>query len=467
MFGGRGIEKKESAMALILRIATFLIIFIVGIGIIVMLRRLQIPARVRRAEELFGENEILRASEIVKLVLEKKKDYVPARYLRAKILMAQKQFLLAISELNSILQMPDVKKFLSESEIHYHLADLYNQTQQWQKEIEEYKIILTFNSGDVRANYRVGHALYRNHKYREVKEHLTIAMDGDPSLSDCLLPLGVSSYHIGDYDDAESFLLKALENNPNLAEAQYYLGLIFMKKTDHETAIRMFENARRDGRFLLKSLHMLGEIYFENGVYDKAVEMLEQGIGRLKSDDEESLSFRYRLAESYEVQNRINEAMYHWELISKKNPDYRDVRIKMDDYHRILNNENMKLVFSQSLDELQPLLVEIISSLNYNIISKNAETKDEYYFKAFNIKRINEPPILVYFNRTVKEITENQILEFHKLIIREKSKSGIYITTSKFSLRAKSAATTRLIELLDSSYLHKVIEKIRAKIQKK
>ena len=454
-------------MAFILRLATFLIIFTVGIGIMVMLKRLQIPSRIRRAEELFNEKEILQASEIVKLVLEKKKDYAPARYLRAKILMAQKQFLLAISELNSILQIPDFTKFLSESEIHYHLADLYNQTQQWQKEIEEYKIILTFNPGDVKANYRVGHALYRQHKYKEVKDHLTTAFEGDPSLGDCLLPLGVSSFHVGDYDDAESYLLKTLENHPNQTEAQFYLGLIYKGKKDQESAIRMFDNARRDGRFSLKSLHMLGEIYFENGGYDKAVEMLEQGVGRLKNDDEDSLSYRYLLAESYEMQNKIKEAVYHWELISKKNPDYRDVRMKMEDYYRILNNDNMKLLFSQTLDELQPLLVEIISSLNYNIISKNAESKDEYYFKAFNIKRINEPPIIVYFNRTVKEITENQILELHKLFIREKCKSGIYITTSKFSIRAKSAATTRLIELLDSSYLQKVVEKIRTKIQKK
>ncbi len=453
-------------MGLILRLATIVIIFIAGFGLIALLRKYRIPSRIRKAEEYFKENEILKASELVKLVLEKDKNYVPARYLRARILVQQNQFLLAISELNSILQMPDFRRHADEAEIHYILADLYNQTQQWQKEIEEYKAILSFNPGDIRANYRVGHAFYRQGKHREVKEHLAAALEGDPSLGDCLLPLGVSCYHLSDYEGAENYLLKAVESNPNQLEAHYFLGLLYKAKRDYETAIKMFEKSKGDGRYLDKSLLGLGEIYFDNGHYDKAVETLEQGIGRLRNDDDFSMAYRYLLAECFEMQNKISEAVYHWELISKKNPDYRSVRMKLEDYNRILNNENLKILFTQSMEELQPLMVEILSGLNYNIISKNAVSRDEYYFKGFNIKRINEPPILIYFNRTTREITEGQILEFHKLITKEKCKSGIYFTTSKFSLKAKSAASSRLIEILDSAYLHKAVEKIRSRVQK-
>ncbi len=88
--------------------------------------------------------DITKASEIVKLVLERKKDYVPARYLRAQILVKQKQYLLAISELNGILALPEFSKFVNELDIHYMLADLYHETQQWQKEVEEFRIILQF-----------------------------------------------------------------------------------------------------------------------------------------------------------------------------------------------------------------------------------------------------------------------------------------------------------------------------------
>lgn len=450
-----------------LRIMTFIIFFMAGIGVLVMLQRFRMPARVRRAEELFNENEILKASEIVKSVLEKHRDYVPARHLRARIYIAQKQFVLAINELNAILQIDEFDRYVNEVDIHYALADLYNQTQQWQKEVEEYIKILQFNPDDLRANYRVGHAYYRQGKHQEAKDHLMKAVEGDPSLSDCFLPLGVSSYELAQYDDAESFLLRAIDNNPNQLEAHYYLGLIYKGKKDYDAALKMFDNAKREGRFYDKCLLGMGEIYFENGMYDKAIEVLEQGVGRIRSDDESSLNYRYLLAESFEMQNKINEAVYHWEQIAKKNPDYRGVRMKLEDYYRILNNENMKLLFAQSMEELQPLIVELISGLNYNIISKQQVTKDEYYFKAFNVKRINEPPIVIYFHRTTREITENQVLEFYKIINKEKCRSGIYITTSKFSLKAKSAASTRLIELLDATYLYKAVERVKMKFQKK
>jgi restriction endonuclease Mrr len=84
-------------------------------------------------------------------------------------------------------------------------------------------------------------------------------------------------------------------------------------------------------------------------------------------------------------------------------------------------------------------------------------------YKAFNIKRMNEPPILINFNRSTREISESQIAEFHNRLANEKSKTGIYITTSKFSAKAKNTAPALSIELLDSDFLLKTIEKIMSK----
>ena len=68
--------------------------FIVGASIIgallVIIRAHQYPAKVRKAQEYLDNGDIAKASEIVKLVLERKKDYIPARYLRAQILIQQK-----------------------------------------------------------------------------------------------------------------------------------------------------------------------------------------------------------------------------------------------------------------------------------------------------------------------------------------------------------------------------------------
>ncbi len=450
-----------------IRILAFIIFFFLSLGILIVLKKLQVPSRIRKAEELLNSGDLLKASEIVKIVLEKKKDFVPARYLRAQILTQQSQYLLAIAELNTILTLPEFQKHVNEVDIHYRLAELYSLTQQWQKEIEEYKIILTFNPEDIHANHRVGHALYNKKRYKEARDYLAKAYESDPTKTDSLLPLGISCFNLNEFDKAEYYLLRAMENSPTNMEAPYFLGTIFKGKKDFENAIRMLETSKKESKYYLMSLFKLGEIYFENDHHDKAISILEEGIGRLKGDDDDALAYRYLLAECYELENKIKEAMYHWEQIARKNPNYRSTRLKIEDYSNILNNENLKMVFTSSLEDLQPMIVELISGLNYNIVSRKEITHNEYEYKAFNIKRINEPPILVHFVRTTREITEGQLNDFQKRINLEKCKSGIFITTSKYSTKAKAAASTKSIELYDAGYISKAMEKIRAKVQKK
>lgn len=449
-------------MTVIRLLLLLLAIFIAGV-VILIFHSLQTPGKIKKAQELLDSDEQQKASELVRDILKKKPDYPPARYLRALILIRQSQYLLAISELNSILSLPEFKKFFEEVEIHYHLANLYHETQQWQKEIEEYKIILTFNPNDLNANHRVGHVYFRQKNYADAREYLEKAFTADPALADCLIPLGVSSYFLGDYIAAEQYLLKSLEKNSDAHEPQFYLGLIYKSKRNYETAIGMFKNAKKDGNFFIKSLYNLGEIYAGDDMYDDAIKTLEEGLGKIQGKDEESLAYRYLLAECYEGANKITEAVHHWRKIEEMYPGYKNTDAKLAVYREILDNTNLRVIFTSSLEELQPLIAEIIARLNYNIISKKEVNLNEYMYKVFNIKRINEPPILVYFNRTTRDITEAQIADFHKKMGDENCRSGIYMSTSRFSLRAKNHAAAIMVELFDAGFLNKAVERIMTK----
>lgn len=434
---------------------------------IMILKSLRIPMSIRKAEEFIAQGDYSGASEIVKVVLNKKKDYPPARYIKARLLIQQSQYILAISELNSILTLPDFSKYISELEIHYHLAELYNLTKNYQKEIEEYKAILTFNPDDIKANHRLGHAFYQLKSYKNAREYLLKTVILDPGASDTFLPLGVSCFNVSDYQKAEQYLLKAFEMKKD-SESQFYLGSIYKMKKDYENARVMLENAKNDRRFLTGSLYMLAEMAFEKEDYGVAVEYLEKGLSSLKEKDEESLAYRYLLAECYENENKIKEAVHHWSKIEVENPNYRSTKIKLEAYRAILENNNLMQFFQTSLEELQPYIRDMIAGLNFNIVSSERLSMNEYLYKTYNIKRINDPPMLVCFNKTTREIAEGQIIDFYKRINNEKCKGGIYITTSKFSLRAKSNASSKMIDLYDGEFVSKAMEKINArkKVQK-
>jgi tetratricopeptide (TPR) repeat protein len=441
----------------------FFVLTVVFFGITLFVRSWQYPVRIKKAEEYLENGEDTKASEIVREILDKRKDYVPARYLRAKLLKKQKQYLMSISEMRGIFQIPDYTKYVKELEIHYHLAELYNLTQQWGKEIEEYKIIISFNPNDVNANHRIGHSYYKQNNFKEARTALFRAVTLDPKLSDCFLPLGVSFFHMAEYDNAEQYLLKTTEVDRDNHEAYFFLGLIYKGKKDYENAIIMFEKSRAKKSYYMKSLYQTGLIYFETEYYDKVIAALQDGLGSLKSKDDESLAYRYLLAEAYEMENQIKDAVHHWEIIQQEKPNYRNTKTKLEDYLIIMSDDNLESLFTTSLEDLQPFISELIALLNYNVISKEYVSANKILYKAFNIKRINEPPVLICFDRSTREISESKMNEFYQQISDEKCKTGIYMSTARFSKKAQSIAASKMIELLDKDYLAKANEKISKK----
>ena len=449
----------------IVQVIVFSLTVILLAGFLLILRTVQLPGKIKKAEELFRIGNESEASDIVKRILERKKDYPPAKYLRARLLFNQKQYLLAISEFNQILQLPEFSKFIRELDIHVALAELYNLTHQWQKEVEEYKMILSFDPENIEANHRVGITLYKQGRFRDARDSLMKAVAKSPNLFDCFLPLGIACYNLGEYTNSEEFLLKAAERpqQTGIEEGYYFLGLIYKGKKDYDTAVRMFESARKDRKLYIKSMYKIGEIYFDTDNFDKAIALLEEGLGSLKTRDEDSLAYRYLLAECYEMENKVQEAVHHWEKIQSEHPSFKNTPMKLEEYKAIVNDESMKTIFSATTDDLQPLLAEIVSRLNYNIISKTIINSSQIYFKAYNTKRINEPPILIFFIRTTREISESQITRFAGLVADEKCKNGIYITTSKYSPKAKSAANAKGIEIHDRDLIIKTLGKYKTK----
>lgn len=430
-----------------------------------VVRTLRIPARVRKAEMLFDEHDQhQQALDIVNAVIERKREYVPAIFLKAKILRRQRQYILAIAEANNVLRISDYKKYVPEIQLHYLLADLYSRQQLFHKEIEEYRLILGIAPHDTNANHQMAFYYYRQKKYREARDAFFRAIAGDAKRIDCFLPLGVSCFHLSDYAKAEEFLLKSIESLPMPpAEAYYHLGYIYKMKKDTEAAIKMFEFTRRDPDYALLGYLRIAEIYHDKEDYPKAIETLESGMSWVKSRDETSIQYRYLLADCYEIVNQIKEAVHHWEKIEQEYPNYKGTQMKLADYKLIMNDEIMKSIFTSTLDALSPIITEIISRLNFNIITKRTLSQNQLAFKAFNIKRINDPPLLIFFDRTTREIPESSISRFSQMIREDNCKSGIYIATSRFSQKAKALAASEVIDLLDKEFVSSTMTKIRNK----
>lgn len=432
-------------------------------ALIIAITRGNLSAKIQKAAEFFDNHEYQQASEILKAILSKKKDYVPAVFLRARILKLQKQYLMAISELQGILSIPDFEKHANEAEVHQMLADLYKETQQWDKEINEYEKLIKLEPDNITANYRYGLALYKQKKYNIAKNNLMRAMELGYSDNDILFMIGICNYELSHFYEAEEFFLKAAEVPEYELDSAFYLGMIYKNRDDFEKAIEMFDKAKSGKKFYIQSLYQLGEIYYQRESFENAIKILEKGVDKLEDKKPESLDYRYLLSECYDRQNMITEAIDELKKIIKVNGDYKDAKIKLENYKTILENSNMKFIFDAPPEKLLPLIHEIITRMNYNVISKDIISNNELLFKAFNIKRINDPQMLVYFLRTTAVIEEDDIIDFYKKMSKENSNKGMFFTTSSFSGKAEIAAASRMIELFNGEYLDKTIDSIRIK----
>lgn len=442
----------------------FIILFLCVLVITaVMFRSSNLSGKLKKAKQLLDEGQLSESSKLVRGVLDKQKDNVQARYLRAQILMQEKQYLMAISELNGLLNMPDLKQFISETEIHYNLAEMYNATGNFKKEIEEYRIILIFKPDDIKANLRLGLALYSRKDYKGAKIHLMKTAQGEPKQPLSFLPLGVSLLKLKEYENAEEWLLKALEIDNENIEAKFHLGSLFKNKKAYESAIAMLGQSKNDPKFYLPSLMQIGEMYFEQELYDKAIETLEPALKKTSDPLPESLALRYLLASCYESSGMLREAINQWEIIFKNDSDYRDTKKNLDNYKNIMRNEQLMEMFSMTMEELQPYIADILLGFNYNIISQGHVSANEYKYKAYNMKRISAPPTVIVFDRTTREIDDTQLNKVEAIMESEKCKNGIYMTTGSFSLKVRSLAPTKQIELYDGIFLSKAIEKMKTK----
>ena len=445
---------------LILLFAIFVIVGLIGWG------TSRLSTKIKKAEQAFENGDFQAVNAIIKEILESDNNNIPAKYIKAKMLMNQNQFLQAIFELNSILAIPDYRDYASELDLRTSLALLYHETKNYEKEIQEYKIIIAIDPNSVVANERLGHAMFTKKNYKVALDYL-LKVSKLVEQHDYWGMIGVCYYMQNNYELAEDYLLRAIKENEDNDEARYYLGSINCMRRTYTDAIPLLELAKRNRKYFFKSSYLLGMIYYEKDDYEQAINVLEAGLKNLKDKTEEAIEYRYLLAEVYEIVGRIKEALHHWEKISAENPGYKNVRDKLDSYLTIMSDPHLTELFSASIEDNQPLIKEIIALLQYSVISSEKISNNEYQYKALNIKRPNELPALVTYLKTTKDLNESYISEFQRKISSLKCKSGIFITTGTFSPRVKvNIDSKKEISLIDTDDLPRLIERAGQKIVK-
>ncbi|MBI5639815.1 MAG: tetratricopeptide repeat protein [Nitrospirae bacterium] len=113
------------------------------------------------------------------------------------------------------------------------------------------------------------------------------------------------------------------------SETHYNLGIAYKEMGLIDDAIKEFQTSRNDPKRLLQSSTMLGVCYMEKGLYSLAIDVLLKALKELPEKDESYWAISYDLAEAYEKNDNLREAMDLYTGVYGWNARFRGVSEKL------------------------------------------------------------------------------------------------------------------------------------------
>jgi len=113
------------------------------------------------------------------------------------------------------------------------------------------------------------------------------------------------------------------------SETHYNLGIAYKEMGLVDDAIKEFQTSRSDPERFIQSSTMLGVCYSEKGLYPLAIDVLKQASLQMKERDDTYWALIYELAEAYEKNNDLKEAIELFTGVYGWSAKFRDVSDKM------------------------------------------------------------------------------------------------------------------------------------------
>ena len=113
------------------------------------------------------------------------------------------------------------------------------------------------------------------------------------------------------------------------SETHYNLGIAYKEMGLVDDAIKEFQTSRNDKKSFLQSSSMLAVCYMEKGLYSLAIDVLSKTLESIKEPNESYWSIKYDLAEAYEKNDNLKDALALYTEVYGWNAKFRNVSEKV------------------------------------------------------------------------------------------------------------------------------------------
>lgn len=363
-------------------ILIMMLIVVLGVATNFIVKSGSYPAKLKRITQYYEEgNAELAMKEINELDPKFKKDPLILWY-SANLYYKQNQYILAMASLQSMLDGAYFTKDVTELKVREFLANIYEETGNAKKALDEYDYIIKIKNQDYDSLYKAGLISYQSGEWILAQKYLSLAATRNDSNPELLYMLAYSYYKMRTYHAAQQNIEKAIALDSSNYNYHLLYGKILSASRDFQNAVKELEISY-DSSFIdnKDSISLdLANSYYELGDYDKANKYYREVLTKDNIANEKVVDERYRYAETLVKQKHFEEAVKQWEIIKSVRNIYLDVDQKLKTYSSIIANNAFRTALEMDvIDYLEKHFYRILT-LNGYIVTDHTKKSDSLVF---------------------------------------------------------------------------------------
>lgn len=434
----------------------------VVIGAVFLFRWIAAPKILRSIEKDIKIRYYSAAIDKLKVILKRDEKNYKAHRLLGQALFLSKKYSEAITSYRIALENVQYEPLEYELQVREELADCLNQGGNILEAIEEYLLLTKLDLKNDKYLIVLGKLFLDSNNLEKATEFLTKAAAINKKDVELNFLLGECQFKSGYLTKAQKSFEITLGLQPSNANAHYYLGEIFMEHQNYGGAIDHFKVASKAKDYKLRALKLLGKAYYLSGNLTQTVAVLSSALDENLVEDDHTMTMRYYLGLAFEDQKDYDSALFHWEKVYHRNPNFMDISQKLEAYKDVRSSEALKRFVFAEEDDFKEFCKIVVNKLGFELhdskgsdhdlfkcigreSDKSLGTKAKLFFIV--ITRKGETVVEADLRHTLEEMQEYNCMQ------------SIYLSTSAFDRAAKLFADTRPIKIFSAKEIENYLPK--------
>ena len=450
-------------MPLIVVIIT--LVAIVGILVFFIVKTIISPKKLDSVPKLIKQGKTQNAIKITKQIIAKDPKNYTAHYYLGKAYLKENRQELAVMEYKTVDENAVFGEGINEVEFRKEYAKMLLDHKQANEALKHFLLLTKQEPNNADNFFQAGCIYEQQNRYDIALGFMQKTAMLDKKHAKAHAEIGMMHYRTKQFNEAKKEIATSLKLNPETYSSYYYLGKIYKDEKDIQGALKAFEKAQRDPDVKEKSIIEHGSCYMMANRFDNAMVDFERAIDLDKNNSNpETLFARYFLGLCYEKMRKIDKAIEQWEVIYKRNKNFRDVSAKLSEYKDLQANDFLKDYLTSSNEEFSEICKNAaIKGLGLQVLTCDSK---KWGVQLTGVSKgddswmnVRKQVLLIRFYRNPEPVLEQEVHDALDTMKTINSVKTFLFSSSGYNNQAKRFAENRPVELVEKEKLEAVLAK--------